>query len=154
MVGSGTHKIAIEQEGIQRRQKFAGCGGFYDVTLSARAECSAHNVRCSVLTEKQYADIRRHIPDLLSNPNPTDVRKPDIEHHEVRVKLHHFLESRQPVSGLTNHLKLRCGFKSNRDKVHPGRIIIHNKDANIRKQVTSLYRRDSSDDPWLHTGLK
>jgi hypothetical protein len=49
---------------------------------------------------------------------------------------------------------LRCGFKSNRDKVHPGRIIIHNKDANIRKQVTSLYRRDSSDDPWLHTGLK
>ena len=137
MVGSGADKIAIEREGIQRRHKIAGCTGFYDVPLSPCAESSAHYVRGSVLTEKQYADIRRHIPDLLSNPNPTDVREPNIEHHEVRGKLRHFLESRQSIFGLANHLKLRDGFKSSRDKVHPRRVIIHNKDANIWEQVTS-----------------
>src|ERR1700756_5544994 len=107
MVGSGADKIAIKQEGIQRRQKFAGCRGFYDVTLSARAEGSAHYVRASILTEKQYAGIRRHVTDLLSNPNPANVRQTDIEHYQVRVKLRHFLECSQSIVGLANHLKLK-----------------------------------------------
>jgi hypothetical protein len=132
MVGGGADKIATEQNSFQSRHKFPGGSGFYNVTLSAGAEGSAHYLRGRVLTEEQYADSRSHIQDLLSDPDPTDVREPNIEHHEVRVKFRHLLESSQPISGLTNHLNLGCGSKSGRDKVHPGRVIVHNKDTNIR----------------------
>jgi len=130
MVGSGADKIAIEQKSFQCGHKLPSSGGFYDVTLSAGEKGSTHYLWGSVLTEEQYADIRRPIQDLLSDLNPTDVRKPDIEHYKVRVKLHHFLERSQPIASLTNNLNFRCGCKSSRDKVHPGCIIVYNKNTN------------------------
>src|SRR3954465_9840829 len=92
MIGSGADKIAIEQNSFQCGHKFPSGRGFYDVTLSAGQEGSAHYRGISVLAEEQYAGLRDQIQDFLSNLDPTDVREPNIEHHEVRFKLHHFLE--------------------------------------------------------------
>jgi len=130
MVGSGANKIAIEQESVQCGHKLPAGKGFYDVALRAGEEGSAHYLRGSVLSEEQYAHFRGPLQDLLSDLNAADVWKTDIEHHEVRLKLHHFLERSQPISGLTNDLKLGCGCKNSRDKVHPGFIIVHNKNTN------------------------
>jgi hypothetical protein len=130
MVGSGADKIAIEQKRFQCRHKLPGGRGFYDITLSAGEEGSAHYRRVSVLAKEQYAGFRGQIQDFLSNLDPTDIRKPDIENHEVRFKLHHFLERSQPICGLTNDPNFRFGCKSSRDKAHPGRIIVYNKDTN------------------------
>jgi hypothetical protein len=130
MVGGGANKIAIEQESFQCGHKFPAGRGFYDVTPRTGEESSADDLRGSVLAEEQYADFRRPIQDLPSDLNPIDVREPDIEHHEVRFKLHYFLERSQPISGFTNDLNLGCGCKNSRDKLHPGHIIVHNKDTN------------------------
>lgn len=92
--GSGADKIAIEQESLQGRHKLPGGRGFYDVTLSAGEERIAHDLRGGVLREEKYPSFGRQFQDLLRYLNPTDVWEPDIEHHYIRFKLHHFLDGR------------------------------------------------------------
>ena len=86
--------------------------------------------RDGVLSEEQYAHVRRPLQDFLSDLNATEARKTDIEHHEVRLKLRCFLERSQAISRLTNDLKPGRCCENSRDKVHPWLIIVHHKNTN------------------------
>jgi len=85
--GGGADKIAVEQDSIQRGHKVLGSEGFYDVPQSAGEERIAHDVPGGVLREEKYPGFRRHFQDLPGYLNSAHVRKPDIEYHDVRLKL-------------------------------------------------------------------
>jgi hypothetical protein len=120
--------MAVKQNGFQSGHQVFGGKGFYDVTLRAGEERSAHYLRGSVLSEEQYPDFGRHLQDLLRYLNSVYVRQTDIEYHNIRLKLQRFLDRSQPIRGFTHDLNFRFYGEGKRNEMQPGRVIIYNKD--------------------------